>query len=768
MVDAGLRNNLDLMSQAVQCFRAGDLNRAKQITENILVNQPSNFDALHLLGVINAIGGANDEAELLYKKALHINATHEELRVNLTFALVAVGKFEEALISIEKVLLSNRRNAIAHFTHGNILRALKRQGEALASFDRALSINPDYAKAWANRGVTLNELKRYDEAIANFDKALGINPDSVEAWCNRGIAFGALKGYDEALANYDKAISINPESAEAWSNRGNVLGDLKRHGAALASFDKALSINSESAETWSNRGNVLGELKRYGEALACFDKALSIDPRYADAWYNRGIAFSELTRYDEALDSHAQALAIEPDLAYCFGNWLHTKMILCDWGGLEEAFNRALEEIERGRPAFSPFTLLATPAPTSHQKKCAEIYVGDQYGHVTAGAPSFTRHEDKKLRIGYFSADFKAHPVSFLTVGMFEAHDRNRFEICGFGLDQAENDKMRRRVVDAFDQFIDLSASDTSEAIDVVRKTELDIAIDLNGHTSGGRTEILSSRIAPIQINYLGYPGTMGAGFIDYIIADEIVIPREHRIHYAEKVVYLPDSYLVNDGTRRIAQFVPSRAEIGLPQRGFVFCSFNNPVKITPEMFGVWMRLLRQVEDSVLWLTPRNSIAGDNLRREAYSRGVDPDRLIFAARVDSNDEHLARHRLADLFLDTLPYNAHSTAADALWAGLPVLTCIGSTFSGRVGASLLNAIGLPELITKSLEEYEALALELATRPGKLSSLTEKLRRNRSTHPLFDTTLFTKHMESAYTKMWERYRSGLPPDHIYVEA
>lgn len=756
------------IAQALTCFRAGDLGRAAQILDNVLADQPDNFNALHLLGILHAIGGDNDQAEILYRKALHVDPDHGELRVNLALALLAGGKFEEALTHIRAALSLNEKNAVAHFTCGTILGKLKRHVDAITSFDRALAINPGYARARAGRGSALGELKRFDEALAEYDKALSIDPRSAETWSSRGNVLGDLERYGEALESFDRALGIDSGSTETWTNRGVILGELKRFGEALTCFDKALSIDRGNADTWYNRGIALRALKRHDEAIACLDKALGIDPGHAGAWHNRGIACSELARYDDAVANYARALTIDPDLAYCLGNWLYAKMTLCDWDGLEGAYDKGFEQVERDRPAFSPLTLLVTPATASLQKKCAEIYVKDQLGRTTEAGPVIARHEDRKIRIGYFSADFKTHPVSYLAAGMFESHDRNRFEVFGFGLDHVENDEMRRRVVSGFDRFIDLSALDTAEAVGRARKIGLDIAIDLNGHTSGARTDIFGNRVAPVQINYLGYPGTMGARFIDYIVADETVIPREQQIHYAEKVVYLRGSFLVNDDKRRIAQDVPSRAAAGLPERGFVFCSFNNPAKIAPAVFSVWLRLLHKIEHSILWLTPRHPTTGENLRRMARAGGVAPDRLVFAERVASNGEHLARHRLADLFLDTLPYNAHSTAADALWAGLPVLTCIGPTFSGRVGASLLSAIGLPELITGSLEEYESLALELATDPLRLSALMEKLQRHRLTYPLFDTASFTKRIEHAYTQVWERHRDGLPPDHIHVQS
>jgi protein O-GlcNAc transferase len=760
------KNNPELIAQAIACFQAGDLRRAEQIVQGLLRDNPENFDLLHLMGVIKSIGGNNGEAEDLYKRALKIHSHHEELRVNLALVLVAGEKPEEALTHIETALSMNAGNAVAQLTRGNILRMLGRRADALAGFDRATSINPRYVKAWVNRGITLSELGRHEEALASCDTALRIDPASAEAWSNRGIACAGLKRSDAALESYDRALAISPDSDATWSNRGNVLGELRRYDEALSSFDRALAIHPGSAEVWSNRGNILGELKRYEEALASFDKALAIDPRHADACYNRGVAFSELKQYDAALASYGQALATGADLPYCLGDWLHTKMMVCDWSGIEDGLDRVVAEIEKGHPVLTPFASLAILATARHQKQCAEIFVRDKYGIAASGAPSPARRESGKLRVGYFSSDFRDHAVSNLTVGMFEEHDRARFEVYGFGLARAGDDPMGRRVIKAFDQFLDLSRLDSAQAVAAARATGIDIAIDLNGHTSGCRTGLFSARIAPVQINYIGHPGTMGASFIDYIIGDRIVIPEQLRADYSEKVVYLPHCFQANDSKRAIAA-PATRARYGLDEESFVFCCFNNSYKLTPDYFRVWLGLLRKINGSVLWLLKRCDSQVARLRALAENSGVSGKRLFFADQVNYA-EHMGRYVLADLALDTAPFGGGTTTSDVLWAGLPIVTVMGNSFGGRMSASLLNAIGLPELVATTLEHYEILALELATDRGKLLSLRETLSRRRTTSPLFDTRLFTKHLEAAYARMYERYRAGLPPDHMLVDA
>jgi predicted O-linked N-acetylglucosamine transferase (SPINDLY family) len=513
-------------------------------------------------------------------------------------------------------------------------------------------------------------------------------------------------------------------------------------------------------------GSVAFAQKDYAGALASYETALRLKPDSAEALLYRGDALNGLKRLDEALGSYDRALAIKPDLAFASGSRLHVKMRICDWRDLANDFDLLGKAIGNGERVSQPFPALATPLSAALQRRCAEAYTRAKHPERPLFPQVTHRYEHDRIRLGYFSADFHNHATSYLMAELFERHDRTRFELNAFSLGPAENDAMSARLKKAFGRFFWEVGSRTDKEVALLsRSLEIDIAVDLKGFTGGSRTSIFAMRPAPIQVNYLGYPGTMGTGYIDYLIADSTLIPEDQQQHYAEKIVYLPDTYQVNDSKRLIAETRFSKAEFGLPEEGFTFCCFNKNYKVTPTIFDIWMRLLSKVEGSVLWLWEDNSSASNNLRAQAQSRGVAPDRLVFARHMPLA-EHLARHRLADLFLDTLPYNAHTTASDALWAGLPVLTCLGETFPGRVAASLLNAVGLPELIARTLDDYEACALELATNPGKLLRLRQKLAANRSTTPLFDSTLFTKHIETAYVAMWTRHQAGLAPEHIYV--
>ena len=581
-----------------------------------------------------------------------------------------------------------------------------------------------------------------------------------------GVIYAQRMQYTEALKYFNDSLKALPKNALALSNLGNVLLQLKEYNKALDAYDKSLKIDAKYEEAWSNKGNALYELKRYEEAITCHDRALSLNPNYAEAWSNKGHVFNELKRYDEAIACHDRALSLKPNVPWGYGDLLHTKMRVCSWSGFEGSLENIAHRILANEKATTPLPLLCITDNALLHQKSSEIYIQSKYPFNAVLGPIQKRSGNQKIRIAYFSADFHNHATGYLMAELFELHDKNQFELVGFSFGPIAGDEMRQRIEKSFDQFIEVGNQSDMEIAQLSRDLNIDIAVDLKGFTQDSRTGIFANRAAPIQVNYLGYPGTMGADYMDYIIADKTLIPQEAQQAYSEKIAYLSGSYQVNDRKRFISDRQFTRQDLGLPENGFVFCCFNNNFKILPATFAGWMRILKAVEGSVLWLFQDNPWAVENLKQEALNHGVDPSRLVFAERMPLS-EHLARHRQADLFLDTFPYNAHTTTSDALWTGLPVLTLMGNSFASRVAASLLNAIGLPELISNSQEEYEALAIELASNPQKLIALKQKLASNKLTTPLFDTPQFTKGLERAYVQMYERYQTDLPPDHLLVE-
>jgi protein O-GlcNAc transferase len=719
-----------LLSQALACHRMGELAQAEQLYRQVLRLQPGHFDGLHLLGIVH----------------------HQR------------GEYREAVRRIGSALAVNPASAAANNNRGAALKELGRHAEAIESYDRAIALKPDYAEAFNNRGVVLVALKRFAEAMASCDRAAALRPDFPEAFNNLGLALAELGRLAEAVASYDRAIALKPDFAEAHNNRAAALNGLQRFAEARTSCETAIALKPNFAQAFYNRGNALHALKQFAAAVADYDQAIALDPAYAEAFYNCGTALVELRQFEVALANYDNAIAFKPDLDYLKGDRLHVKMQLCDWTVFDADCADLDAALAKGMSAASPFPLLAIPASAEEQLVCARRFIAARHPAVE---PLWRgeRYVHERIRVAYVSADFRDHPVSSLAAGLFETHDRSRFEVYGLSLGPDDPGQMRARLNAAFDHFIDVHDRGDLEAATILRELEVDVAVDLMGLTANSRPGIFAARPTPVQVNYLGYAGTTGADYIDYLVADRFIVPPDQHRCFSEKIVYLPDSFQANDATRRISQSTPSRAEAGLPEHGFVFCCFNNAFKITPDLFDVWMRLLTATEGSVLWLSAGGS-AGDNLRREAQRRGISPDRLVFAPRTRLMEDHLARYRLADIFLDTLHFNAHTTASDALWACLPVLTCAGATYAARVAGSLLHAVGLPELITDSLDAYEALALKLARDPALLASFRHRLARNRETFPLFDTARFTRHLESAYTAMWERQQRGEPPESFAV--
>jgi predicted O-linked N-acetylglucosamine transferase (SPINDLY family) len=640
-------------------------------------------------------------------------------------------------------------------------------GEAASVYREILRQRPRHFDALHLLGVIENQQGRPAEACRLIGEALSVNSQSADAFSNHGNALRALGRFAEAVASYDQALAIRPEHVVALVSRGNALQNLKRYDDALASYDRVLAIKADSAVAIFNRGIALQHLRRYEDALASYDRALAITPDYAEVFNNRAGCLHRLGRHDEAARDYANLLRVAPDYPFARGSLFHSRARCWAWQEFDSGVESLVNEVLAGKRCVAPFIFLSVSGSTVAQLRCAQTYVEANYPASLPAVFEGGGYAHERIRVAYLSTDLREHAVSILMAGVFEQHDRARFETLAISFGPDDVSEMGKRVKSAFDRFIDVRRKTDLEVAQLMRELEIDIAVDLMGFTGDTRTGIFAYRPAPVQVSYLGFPGTMGAPYIDYLLADRYVIPAEHEAAYAEKVVRLPDTFQANDAKRKIAEKTPTRAEAGLPDDGFVFCCFNNSYKITPQLFGVWMRLLTKVEGSVLWLVKDRPSVENNLRNEAAARGLDPGRLVFAPRLPY-PEHLARYRLAGLFLDTLPFNAGTTASDALWAGLPLLTCSGEAYAARMAGSLLNAVGLPELVTHTLEDYEALALKLATDAGLLAGIRAKLAQHRTTHPLFDTPRFTRHLESAYTTMWERQQRGEPPAGFAVEA
>ena len=635
-----------------------------------------------------------------------------------------------------------------------------RFADAEAVARQALEVTPADSEAAYLLGSALLFQERFHEALGPLsDAARSLHRRGVRhrlGYCY--LAVGDLRAAEKALR---EEVRDHPDGLNARNALGVALARQGKHGEALGVFQELLLRQPESEEGNNNVANVLSELGRHAEALPYLQRVIDINPGHADAQYNLGTLLQSLGRHEEAVDAFQQAFRGAPGNSYALGYLTWNELAICRWRELPARIEALRRQLVEKAGAAAPFVVVALPVTPAEQRVCAELHVRNTFPHLPTPLWQGTRQRrGGRLRLAYLSADFHEHATAYLAVRLFELHDRSQFETLGISYGRPEASPMRRRLERAFDAFVDVHTQSDRDIAALLREREVDVVVDLKGHTTGARLGILAYRPAPVQVTYLGFPATTGAPFIDYVLADRFVVTEGERDAYTESVVYLPDCYQVNDSTRAFALQHTDRAALGLPSRGFVFCCFNNSYKIRPDVFAVWMRLLEVVPDSVLWLLADNAGAIRNLRDAALSLGIDPRRLVFAPRVP-HAEHLARHGMADLFLDTVPYCAHTTASDALWAGLPVLTIAGQTFAGRVARSLLHAVGLPELVCKSLEEYERRALRLAQDPELLNSHKRRLHQNRDIFPLFDTERFRRHIEAAYRVMWDRQEKGLGP-------
>ena len=605
-----------------------------------------------------------------------------------------------------------------------------------------------------------------EEAERLFREVLKTNPSHFDANHCLAILLVNLGRLDEAVILFKKTLELKPDS-DVYQNLANTLIQLRKFEEAEINYRKVLEFNHDNIDIQYNLGNTLKDLSRLDEAEVVYKKIIELKPDYFKAHHNLAITLNDLNKPDEALKYWKNAKVLKPDADFFFGIILHLKMQLNIWDDLQSKLQELTKRINNGEKIIKPFAILSLIDDPGLHRKTAEIYLNSKITKSNLFPKISKYHSHEKIKIGYFSSDFHDHPVGQLTRELFELHDRKKFEIHAFSFRLNIKDETNTRIRKGVDHFYDVHRMSDIDLVKLARSLEIDIAIDLTGHTAKNRTEIFAMKVAPIQINYLGYSSTTGADHMNYLIADKTIIPEKNKKYYSEKIVYLPNSYMVNESKVKVSEKLFTREDFGLPAEGFVFCCFNQGYKISPPTFAGWMRILKAADGSVLWLHPKNENALKNLKKEAKKHGIDESRLIFAPRLDLNEDHLSRQKLADLFLDTLPCNAHTIASEALRMGVPILTCIGEAFASRVAASLLKAANLPEMITTTQEQYERLAIELATNPKKLKTIKNKLANNLPTAPLYDTPLFTKNLEAAYQVMYEKYQNDLNLDDIEIK-
>jgi predicted O-linked N-acetylglucosamine transferase (SPINDLY family) len=736
---------------------------ARSIYQEILDAEPDHFDALIAMGVLAGQSQELQQALRYFERATEVDPKHSGAQCNLGVTLRLLHRPEAALARFDQALALEPNSAIARYSLAETYNDLGRTREALANYDEAIAINPAFAHALYRRGVVLQQHARMDDAIASYERAIGIRPDHLESHVNKALALLSLGRRVEALGSCEHAIALKPDQARAHLLRGNILRALHRIEAAVTSYEQAISINPEDAQAHCNRGAALLLLHKIEQALPSFDRAIAIKPDYAEAHFHRGYSLRMLNRFDSAAAAFKTVARLEPNFEFLPGTRLEASMHVCDWSEFDDLVGQITTGIENDAHVSHPLIFMALTDSARLQQRAARTWARFACpADESLGAIS-RRVRPRRLTVGYFSGDFHEHPISRLLAELIEIHDRSRFEVIAFSFGPKTLDEWQQRLASAFDKFIDVQQKSNPEIASLARSLNVDIAVDLSGYAFGNRAGIFALRAAPVQVSYLGYLGTTGANHIDYIVADRTVVTPETESHYSEKIIYLPGSHQVNDRKRRIADKVFSRKELGLPSAGFVFCCFNTSYKISPRTFAGWMRILTAVPGSVLFVYAGDENSATNLRAQAVRHDVDPLRLVFGGRLPPA-EYLARYRAADLFLDTFPYNAGTTASDALWAGLPVLTLTGEAFASRIAASLLMAIGIPELITTEQQEYEQVAIELALNPRRLIDIRAKIQHNRLTSPLFDTPRFARNLEAAYTAIHDRYHAGSPPEHI----
>ena len=656
------------------------------------------------------------------------------------------------------------------FNEAKKLHQAGKVNEAQKIYLELLKNSPSDHKINFLTGTSYLQLKNYEKAITYLDNSINISPEFPHSYNSKGIVFSEMKLFEEAIRNYDKAILLKPDFLEAHLNRGISLKNIQEYDDALKSFEKCIEIDSLNPKIYNNLGNLFLENLKYADAKNAYDKAIMFNEKYAEAYEGRGDALQEIAKIEKdpsklslSITNYEEAFSLKPDLDYVYGKIVSTKMYVNDWSKTKQYLSKIKEEVNNNKKTIIPFPLLSLIDDPKLHRKCSEIFATD---YPLKNLINNEKIKNEKIKIGYFCADFNEHPVSMLIAKMLSLHDKSKFKVFCYSFGFEKKDELHKWIESKVDVYRDIRKLNNEDVAKLAKNDGINIAIDLQGYTSKHRVGIFSHRAAPVQINFLGYPGTMGSNYFDYIIADENLIPETSREFYSEKPIYMPNQYQVQNDELKVSEIIPSKKELGLPEKGFIFCGINNTYKISPAIFDVWMKILHKVENSVLWLLDNNEVSKNNLLREARARNINSDRLIFSKRT-AHDRYLAQFNHADLYLDTFNYNAGATASSALWMGVPVLTMAGISYAARMASSLLKSIDLPELITTSIYDYEKLALELSTRPEKLDAIKEKLKKNRSEKPLFNTEMYTRHFEEGMSQVFNNFISGNKTKIIFIK-
>lgn len=797
----GLNPDLaSLFESAKALHNARNLDAARAAYIKVLDVQPNHAESLHNLGIIFMQQGDLFSAAVYMQRAVGVDLSQPAYFSNYGNILQDLGLWADAIVQFQKAIALNPSFADAHYNLGNAFTKVNNLPAAIESYHRAIALRPEWALAYVNCGNAHDLLGQYEDALRNFEKAIELAPDFSGVYLNRANVLNKMGRGQDAMVAYNIAADVDSRVYQQHLERADLFLSQERLVEALQECEVAIKQKPQDHLPYFLAGTIYYRMRNIPLSVENFRRSIEINPANFLAYNGLGMAFAKAYAYDDAIKSFSKALELNPKMDLARINLADTyfsqgnlqaaldnfqlldpglqplglmqffKLQLGDWSNYEADRENFLNRLPNKRlmgiteDPWHMFRMTDSPALA---KQVAKSFYETAFRREAALPPIKRRAPGKKIKVGYYSPDFRDHAVAHLSLEMLESRDRDNFETYAFAFGPANiDDAMRPRLVKAFDHFIEIDGKNDVAAAKLARDIELDIAIDLSGITSGARPDLFKNRAAPIQINYLGFTGTLGTDCHDYIIGDPVVIPLGAAEHYTEKVVHLP-CMMPYDTRHQVSGKAPTRAEAGLPETGFIFCSFNQGFKFTPAIFDSWMRILNKTPGSYLWMSSQRGNAADNLRNEAAKRGVDPSRIIFAPRIKDIDDHLARVQLGDLFLDTFPYNAHTSAIDSLWAGVPVITRMGDSFASRLAGSLVTTLGLTELIVPSVEAYEALAVELALNPKKLQAVRAKLNDKIKTSSLFNIKLYTKNFESALRAMYDRWHSGMEPDFIAIK-
>ena len=755
------------INELIKIYQSGDIDKAENISISISRDYPSHPFSFKILGLIYEKKRKYTDSIDANKKAILLSPNDPDLYNNIADVYNKIGKLNDAIEYYNTAIKIKKDYFLSYYNLGIIYQKTNNFNKAEENFNYVLNYKPDFIATYINLGLTLDKSKKYSEAEKIYKKGIKINNNIFELFFYLGNTLQVLGKIEEAVENYKIAIKLKPNFFGTYSNLANSFHKLGLFREAIQSYKKAIELNNNSPETFNNYGNLLRQLGNLIDSENNFKKAITLNPNFAKAYANLGNVYRMTGKIDESIEVYEKAINIEPELHSAEAHLIFQKKNVCDFTISEKILKKS-STLGITTKSIAPFSAISWNDNPEEQFLRSKKYVEENFNNKNFLMNHKFNYKNKKLKIGYFSADFYDFPSMHVMIGLLENHNKNLFEIYAFSFGPNNNDWMNKRVKSAVDHFIDVANLSTKEIIEKVHNLEIDIAIDENGYTFNARTELFQNRLSPIQINFMGFPSTSGADFIDYIIADKIVIPDIFRKFYSEKIIYLPHSFMPSDNMKEISCKNTTREEFNLPKDAFVLCCFNKTYKISLIEFDIWMRILNKIENSVLWLLESNEQAMQNLKQEVIKKGINPQRLIFAKKIPIS-EHLERHKHADLFVDTFNYNAHVTANDSLWAGLPVVTKEGKQFAARVSSSLLNSIDLKELITKNTDDYEKLILELATNKNKLSKIKENLSANKlKMKPLFNTELYTKNFENGLQKIFELYQNGEKPRDINVST